>query len=48
MIMRICFLLVLAVQTIPVFSAMANDVVAYNGVPGSGRTQIYAHRAVEV
>jgi glycerophosphoryl diester phosphodiesterase len=45
MIMRICCLLVLAIQAIPLFSATANDVVAYNGVPGSGRTQIYAHRA---
>jgi glycerophosphoryl diester phosphodiesterase len=45
MILRICCLLFLAIQTIPIFSVMANDVVAYNGVPGSGRTQIYAHRA---
>ena len=45
MIIRICCMLVLAIQAIPLFSATANDVVAFNGVPGSGRTQIYAHRA---
>ncbi len=42
--MRVCCLLCLALLIIPP-TAQANDVVKYNGIPGSGRIQIYAHRA---
>jgi hypothetical protein len=43
--MRVCCLLCLAFHIIPCLNAQANDVVRYNGIPGSGRIQIYAHRA---
>jgi glycerophosphoryl diester phosphodiesterase len=43
--MRVCCLLCLAFQLLPCLHAQANDVVKYNGVPGGGRIQIYAHRA---
>jgi Glycerophosphoryl diester phosphodiesterase family len=43
--MRDCCLLCLAFLTISCLNAQANDVVGYNGIPGSGRIQIYAHRA---
>jgi glycerophosphoryl diester phosphodiesterase len=42
---RICNFLILAFLLIPCSSALANDVVRYNGIPGSDRPQIYAHRA---
>jgi glycerophosphoryl diester phosphodiesterase len=43
--MRVCHLLILAFLFMPCLNAQANDVVRYNGIPGSGRPQIYAHRA---
>jgi len=42
---RVLGLLCLAFQMIPCLNARADDVVKYNGIPGSDRTQIYAHRA---
>jgi glycerophosphoryl diester phosphodiesterase len=42
---RVCHFLILAFLLTPCLSSKANDVVKYNGIPGSGRTQIYAHRA---
>ena len=42
--MRVCCLLFLAFHIVPCLNAQANDVVRYNGIPGSSRTQIYAHR----
>jgi glycerophosphoryl diester phosphodiesterase len=42
--MRVCYSLILAFLLTPCFKAQANDVVIYNGSPGSGRPQIYAHR----
>ncbi len=42
--MRVCCLLFLAFLIIPL-TVQANDVVKYNGISGSGRIQIYAHRA---
>ena len=44
--MRFFWLLCLAVLTIPSLNVQANDVVKYNGIPGSGKIQIYAHRAI--
>ena len=46
--MRVFCLLCLAFLMIPRLNAQANDVVRYNGIPGSGKIQIYAHRPVEV
>ena len=43
--MRVCYSLILAFLLMPCLNARANDVVKYNGTPGNGRTQIYAHRA---
>ena len=43
--MRVFCLLCLAFLMIPRLNAQANDVVRYNGIPGSGKIQIYAHRA---
>jgi len=42
---RICYFLILAFLAMPCLNALANDVVRYNGIPGSDRPQIYAHRA---
>jgi len=44
MIIRICCMLLLTIQALPLLNATANEMMAYNGIPGSGRTQIYAHR----
>jgi len=41
---RVCYSLILAFLLTPCFTAQANDVLIYNGSPGSGRPQIYAHR----
>src|SRR5512135_2602502 len=43
--MRVWCLLCLVFQIMLCLNAQANDVVRYNGIPGSGRPQIYAHRA---
>ena len=43
--MRVCHSLILVFLLIPCSNAQANDVVRYNGIPGGGRPQIYAHRA---
>ena len=43
--MRVFCLLCLAFLMIPRLNAQASDVVRYNGIPGSGKIQIYAHRA---
>src|SRR5512139_1290919 len=43
--MRVFCLRCLAFLMIPRLNAQANDVVRYNGIPGSGKIQIYAHRA---
>ena len=45
MTMRVCHSLILAFLLTPCLNVLANDVVRYNGIPGSGRPQIYAHRA---
>lgn len=42
--MRVLFLFCLAFLVIPLLEVRANDVVKYNGTPGSGTIQIYAHR----
>jgi glycerophosphoryl diester phosphodiesterase len=42
---RICNLLSWVLIITLCLNARANDVVKYNGIPGSGRPQIYAHRA---
>jgi glycerophosphoryl diester phosphodiesterase len=42
---RVCHSLILALVLTPSLNTQANDVVRYNGIPGSGRPQIYAHRA---
>jgi len=42
---RICYFLIMAFLMMPCSSALANDVVRYNGILGSDRPQIYAHRA---
>jgi glycerophosphoryl diester phosphodiesterase len=42
--MRVCHSLILAFLLMPCLNAQANDVVRYNGIPGGGRPQIYAHR----
>jgi glycerophosphoryl diester phosphodiesterase len=44
--MRLCCLLFLALQIIPLLNAHASDVVKYNGIPGRGKIQIYSHRAM--
>ena len=44
MAMRVFCLLCLVFLMIPRLDAQANDVVRYNGIPGSGKVQIYAHR----
>jgi len=44
--MIVCCLLCLAFLVIPCLNAQANDLVKYNGIPGSGKIQIYAHRAI--
>ena len=43
--MRVCHSLILAFLLTSCLNAQANDVVRYNGIPGDGRPQIYAHRA---
>jgi len=42
--MRVCCLLFF-VHIIPCLNAQANDMMRYNGIPVSGKIQIYAHRA---
>ena len=43
--MRAYCLLCLTFLIMPCLNAQANDVMKYNGIPGSNRIQIYAHRA---
>ena len=42
---QICYYLIMAFLMMPCSPALANDVVRYNGIAGSDRPQIYAHRA---
>jgi glycerophosphoryl diester phosphodiesterase len=43
--MRFLYLSCLVILMMMGSNAQANDVLKYNGIPGSGRIQIYAHRA---
>jgi glycerophosphoryl diester phosphodiesterase len=43
---RVSYLLLLAFIIVPSLNTHADDVVKYNGAPGRGKVQIYAHRAM--